>query len=212
MADIKEKIKKLLALGQSPNEHEAKDALLKARALMAKHKLSEGDFKEEDKLVHQRCEEISWTTDSGHIWMTTLCKVIADNYCCSAAWYTPKGTRTHILVLTGFSEDMEICRSVIRYTTAYVLKRVHKMQATSGKSYADGFTMGLQFAYEDQNNDNPDWALVVQKPQDVQNYEAGLKTKNVKTKKVNFDPLSYLKGQNDGMRFNEKKTIEGEVV
>ena len=43
--DYKDKIRKLLALAESPNEHEAKAALLKARQLMAEHKLSENDVK-----------------------------------------------------------------------------------------------------------------------------------------------------------------------
>ena len=40
MANIKDKIAKLLALAESPNEAEAKAALLKARELMAKNKLT----------------------------------------------------------------------------------------------------------------------------------------------------------------------------
>lgn len=36
--NIKERIAKLLALAESPNENEAKAALLKARALMVQHK------------------------------------------------------------------------------------------------------------------------------------------------------------------------------
>ena len=40
-ADYKDKIKKLLALAESPNEHEAKAALLKARQLMAEHRSEE---------------------------------------------------------------------------------------------------------------------------------------------------------------------------
>ena len=39
MSDVKDKIAKLLALAESPNENEAKAALLKARELMAQHKL-----------------------------------------------------------------------------------------------------------------------------------------------------------------------------
>lgn len=35
--DYKDKIKKLLALAESPNENEAQAALLKARQLMAEH-------------------------------------------------------------------------------------------------------------------------------------------------------------------------------
>lgn len=48
--DYKDKIKKLLALAESPNENEAQAALLKARQLMAEHKIGEADLEEpEDK-------------------------------------------------------------------------------------------------------------------------------------------------------------------
>lgn len=40
--DYKDKIRKLLALAKSPEPEEAKLALLKARKLMAEHKLSAG--------------------------------------------------------------------------------------------------------------------------------------------------------------------------
>ena len=43
--NIKDKIAKLLALAESPNENEAKAALLKARELMAEHKLRPEDVK-----------------------------------------------------------------------------------------------------------------------------------------------------------------------
>ena len=41
MADIREKIQKLLSLAGSSNENEARAAMLKAKELMAKHKMSE---------------------------------------------------------------------------------------------------------------------------------------------------------------------------
>ena len=44
--DYKDKIRKLLALAESPVEAEAKAALLKARQLMAEHKLTEAELKE----------------------------------------------------------------------------------------------------------------------------------------------------------------------
>ena len=43
--NIKDKIAKLLALAESPNENEARAALLKARELMAEHKLRPEDVK-----------------------------------------------------------------------------------------------------------------------------------------------------------------------
>lgn len=43
--DIRDKIAKLLALADSPSEAEARAALLKARELMAKHKLRPEEIK-----------------------------------------------------------------------------------------------------------------------------------------------------------------------
>ena len=45
MSDIRDKIAKLLSLADSSNENEARAALLKARALMAQHKLCPEDIK-----------------------------------------------------------------------------------------------------------------------------------------------------------------------
>ena len=44
--DYKDKIRKLLALAESPEEAEARAALLKARKLMAEHKLREEDCRQ----------------------------------------------------------------------------------------------------------------------------------------------------------------------
>lgn len=51
--DYKDKIRKLLALAKSPEPEEAKLALLKARKLMAEHKLTERDLDEHDTTVIQ---------------------------------------------------------------------------------------------------------------------------------------------------------------
>lgn len=48
--DIKDRISKILALAESPNENEARAALLKARELMAKYKLQPEDL--ELSLIH----------------------------------------------------------------------------------------------------------------------------------------------------------------
>lgn len=53
MADYKEKIKKLLALSKSPNEHEAQSALAKAQQLMAEHKISMAEVEDKEKKERQ---------------------------------------------------------------------------------------------------------------------------------------------------------------
>ena len=50
MSAIKDKIAKLLALAASPNEKEAQEALLKARELMAKHKLRPEECQEKQSV------------------------------------------------------------------------------------------------------------------------------------------------------------------
>lgn len=216
MADIKDKIKKLLALATSANENEARDALLKAKALMAKNKLAESDFMDvqEQKMVHVTCDKVTWTTDSGNIWMANLCQILCDNYLCTAAWQTVKGGRTHTLMITGMSEDADLCKSVVEYAVEFVLGAIKRLQRrysgdpkSIATSYATGFVKGLELAFEIQQDEHPEWALVVVKPDEVRKYEDGLGSKAVRTKKAQFNALAYMNGQNDGMEFNPQKVI-----
>lgn len=215
MANIKDKIKKLLALSQSSNENEAKDALLKARELMVKNKLTEADFDtKEIKMVHLLCEDVKWTTDSGNIWMVDLCRVIADNYMCSAAWNTYRGKRTHTLVITGLEDDADLCKEVIGYAIGFMANAIKILERRSGQdhktvsqSYAKGFILGLELAFDEQKEEHPEWGLVVVKSKEVQEYEDSLGHRDVRTRKAQFDPLAYMKGQNDGRAFNAKRVI-----
>ena len=218
MADIKERIKKLLALATSTYEAEAMAAMLKAKELMAKHKLTEDDFEEakDQKLVHLACKDIRWTTDSGEIWIAELCRVIAENYCCATAWSTPYKTRTHILEIIGMGEDAEICKHVITYAVGFVrgsIKVQRRKQRYSdpksvAASYAKGFIEGLEMAFEDQRDEHPEWGLVIVEPQEVKKYKDGLKSKKVRTRSTEFNPLAHLKGFNDGKEFNAQRVLQ----
>ena len=218
MASIKEKIQKLLALASSPNENEAKAALLRAKELMAKNKLTEADFEDAKKqeLKTFKCEDITWTTDSGRIWMAKLCKLICDEYLCVAAWDTVRGTRTHTLVITGMEEDLEVCKSMVGYAVGFVEDQIKYLQRKYSRqdpkavanSYAEGFILGLELMYDEQKDEHPEWALVVSKPQEVDEYMKSLGKKSVRTKQTEFDPLAYMVGQNDGRQFNAQRVLE----
>lgn len=61
--NIKDKIAKLLALAESPNENEAKAALLKARELMAEHKLRPEEMKDPTDppgTYREKCNAYGW--------------------------------------------------------------------------------------------------------------------------------------------------------
>jgi len=81
--DIEKKIRKLLALSESPNEFEAQAALLKARQLMAEYKLTEAKLHEGNKKVKTIKTSISCTKQT-NFWIFTLSTVIGENYCCQA--------------------------------------------------------------------------------------------------------------------------------
>lgn len=219
MATVKEKIEKLLALASSPNENEAKAALLKAKELIAKNKLTEADFEDlkEQELKSFQCTDVAWTTDSGRIWMVRLANLICNEYLCVSAWRTPRGSRTHTLVITGMEDDLEICKSVIGYAVGFIEGRIEHLQRkfrmqdpkAVANSYADGFILGLELAFEEQKTEHPEWGLVVVKPEEVKKFEDGLGSKSVKTKQAGFDPLAYMKGQTDGKEFTNRKVLEG---
>lgn len=215
MENIKDKIKKLLSLAESPNENEAKAAMLKAKELMAKNKLTDTDLKKESELVHLLCDSVQWTTDSGKVWMTDVCKLIADNYLCSASWRSKKGGRTYTLMITGFRDDAELCKEVVKYAIGFMDGQIKIQQRRRrdmnpkavASSYAQGFILGLELAFEEQKDEHPEWGLVVVKPQEVTDHEKNLGSKNVRTKKTEFDPLAYMRGQNDGKNFNAQKIL-----
>ena len=215
MADIREKIQKLLSLAGSPNENEARAALLKAKELMAKHKMSEDDFKPEEELKHLLCKDVEWITDSGKIWMVDLCKVIADNYMCTTAWNTRRGSRIHTLVITGFESDAKVCSDVIGYAVGFMENATRSLTRGMNKdramatqsSYAKGFILGLELAFDAQKQEHPEWGLVVVKPKEVEDYEKTLGSRDVRIKKQAFDPLAYLRGQKDGQAFNAQKVL-----
>ena len=82
MEDYKDKIRKLLALAQSPVEAEAKAALLKARELMAKHKLTEAELGEAKKQAVRDVKTDITCSKRRDPWIVVLAAVIGEHYCC----------------------------------------------------------------------------------------------------------------------------------
>ena len=148
--------------------------------------------------------------------MTNLCKVLCDNYCCSSSWYTPRGSRTHQLVIVGVGEDADVCKEVVGYAVGFVETTIEHLQRkfvgnpkSIANSYAEGFILGLEMAFEEQQEEHPEWGLVVVKPEEVNEYEKNLGSKSVKTKKSGFNVMAYMRGQVDGQNFNPHKVLEG---
>ena len=114
--NIKDKIAKLLALAESPNENEAKAALLKARELMAEHKLRPEDVKKAKKeKVIRKVLDITCTAMTNP-WAASLSAVVAEHYCCRAYRYRSAGSKKNKIGLVGLEEDFEIAQRIVIYS------------------------------------------------------------------------------------------------
>lgn len=222
---IRDKIAKLLALAGSSNEHEAKAALLKARTLMAEHKLSRLDIQPaaaEDEVVNE-ATGITFTMRSTP-WIRTLCTVIADQLCCKVLVHHFKGRKQYDIRLIGLRSDLDLCKTILLYALGCAKNgcsrareevkergRSVKEQTNAAKAYGVGFSEGVAQMYAEQNAQHPDpstWGLILQTPQPVLDYISRYKTKTYRTT-LSADALAYREdGRIDGMSFSPQYALE----
>lgn len=190
MADITEKIAKLLALAGSPNENEARAALLKARKLMAEHKLRPEDFEEiKEQPVIQHLSGV-FTTKLTTPWAVNLASTIAKHYCCRTYRSVMKGKKRSEIGFIGFEQDAKTCALAFSYAFNYVMRRyqVIKKEALTAPvplvrrmchSYGWGFCVGLEDAFAAQTAEHQEWGLVMVVPKAVEEVFASMKTSSV---------------------------------
>ena len=219
-ADYREKIKKLLALAESPNEHEARAALLKARQLMAEHKLSELDFQD---LNHREVKKIQTGITASkrkNPWIIDLSNVIGENYCCKAYWSHGKREQTRHIGFVGFEDDVEICITVFRYAVDCVLSEIKRIKEKNScydnryvtelcNSYGLGFAVGVLQAFRKQKEENEKYGLVLVVPKEVLDGCKGMKKENFRANvEENISRREYERGFVNGKAFNPHERIK----
>ena len=225
MKDYKEKIRKLLALAESNNEHEAKAALLKAKELMAEYKIAEIDLVDAKKKNVKRIETTYEYTKRGEWWMGALSTIIASNYCCRSAGLKSYYGQKRQVIFIGLEGDVDLCAKIFEYAVdtarhcgkAY-LKKVDRWNMYSyaekneiKNSYAYGFTKGVRIAFEEQNaqkeHDESGWGLVIVVPKEVNDACSGFVNDKYcgRSHTVNYDAKNS--GYNDGRKFNPNKKL-----
>jgi len=185
---VKDRIQKLLALGTSPNEYEAKCAILKAKKLMAEYKLSGEEFAKTGDLPIGVESGLFFTTRKDH-WIGNLSKVIAENNCCITFARTRPKSQKHRIVFYGYENDAKICNETFVYAVDCVRnlfkpikKKIKRHSACSSyvvnaamENYGLGFCAGLEQAYLEQMEQNyEEWGLVMVVPPSVKEYESSL--------------------------------------
>lgn len=180
MSTIKDKIAKLLALATSPNEQEAQAALLKARELMAKHKLRPEECQGQSAakvVVRTVGVECTKQTDS---WALTLGGIIGKRYCCKVYRQHAKGAKKVTVGFAGLEDDFEVCRRVYLYAYQCVKNRCEHIRVRERKhssnteiremcnAFGSGFCYGLEAAFQSQEKEHQEWGLVLAVPQAVE--------------------------------------------
>ena len=220
ISTIKEKIRKLLALSTSPNEHEAKAALLKAQQLMAQYKLSQCEFVEAEK---QKVKYIDSGIKFGprhDPWILELANTISSNYCCRWFRILSQGCQNGTVNFIGFTDDVDLCNNAF----AYAVDCVHSEQKKLRKKYKDlyytgsdsrmilqgygkGFVDGLKQAYAEQLDKNQEWGLVLVVPKEVNDEINGPKFGTHRVKNSGYTTHEYGNGFSAGKSFTSNKRL-----
>lgn len=140
MVDYKEKIKKLLALSKSPNEHEAQSALAKAQQLMAEHKISMAEVEDKEKRkANEHSAGITYSTRRDP-WVLRLSKVISKNYCCESFSRREKGKQTYKLYFCGLNLQV-LEPSAYRFVNAVSDFSTHRKPSRGSEYYQENMFM-----------------------------------------------------------------------
>lgn len=96
LEQVKEKIRKCMALGESPNEHEAKAALKMAAALLKQYNIDELDIEtatssETGGVINT----VDLTISKVHPWVKNLARAVSTAFDCSFYWNT--GRRVNVV-------------------------------------------------------------------------------------------------------------------
>lgn len=216
--DYKEKIKKLLALAESPNEYEAKAALLKARKLMAEHRLSEADLEEnKNQKVKKILTDITCATRRD-TWVPCLTEIIANNYWCKGFMSRAKYKQTRTVGFIGLENDVELCVKIFRYAIDCVISEIKAIEEKNkGRTndylrrlcdgYAYGFVKGVEEAFRKQTERETTWGLILQTPQAVLEAAQNLKKGRALKSDIELDSNTYRRGFNDGIDFKPERRL-----
>lgn len=141
---VMDRVRKLLALSKSDNEHEAATAIAAAQKLLTKHGLEMADVPADDPLV--------WgvVADGGRLWISVLAEAVATANQCRAITSRVRisgRTRTQIS-FCGRRSDMTKARFLLEYYIRETNRLCGIHGARRGRTWANNFCHGVVDALE----------------------------------------------------------------
>lgn len=220
MADnIRDKIAGLLALSESPNENEAKAALLKARELMAKYKLRPDEcVKAENVKVIREHVGVTCTVMTNP-WAVELSALIAEHYCCRAYRTKGHGKKRNIIGFVGLEDDFEVCKRIFLYAYDCVMSAL-KLEIERYpwdepgdyrrrcNAYGWGFCAGLKEAYAAQEEEHQEWGLVMVVPKAVDDSMADMGKRSTFGKVEAGEDALMWRGHQAGLKFDPSTKLD----
>lgn len=192
-----QKIRKLFALSNSSNLHEAQSALLQAQKMMAQYNIVTVEMDENETFEHI---QESCKGDPAKPYVRNLAAIIAENFRCKHFY------RGKTIVFFGRPDDVSIAAESFRYALRFINRESRKIykdvkeRTGSGKgvvnSYAFGCLIGIKKTLDQQAT-----ALMIVTPQDVTDAfdEMAQKWKKRNSYRVAYATNEYfIKGYHDG--------------
>ena len=216
-----EKIRKCLALSKSPNENEARTALLMARRLMAEYKIGIGDEQlDEDQVPEQRETSVTFTTIRDN-WVLDLLALMGPRFCYRTYSAKEYGKKTRTAGFAGFPQDLDVCIPAFELAVATIRSNIIRghMSKEEADSYARGFIKGLGSEYARQDaemmaEDVQERSLVtvMTVPEEVDRYAAeNFSTRRIRMRAYGMDEGAYNSGFADGRNHLNRK-VDGKPV
>lgn len=165
---IIEKIKKLFALSNSPNEAEALLAMEKANHLLKEYNLSLSDIKEDNRF--SLIEESYSTSQRERSWRKVLINIVCKaNFCTLVQYNSYKKTELRIV---GKKHNILVAKEMIQYLEATIERISKEVSGTYRNSFKLGIVTRLaERLKEIENKDDPECkALVVQENSAIKQY------------------------------------------
>lgn len=222
---IQNRIKKLLALSESSNKHEAVAAMVKAQELLAEHEMTI----EQVDVGKERAEPVyAEVLQAGRVplWKLEITTVIAENFRCYAVHNRTRNHKKTTIEIFGLPQDATIARAVSAFAVAVgeqcwsIYRQTLESAGVRGYTeaikadYFKGFVDGAARAFRHQVREKE---IVLVKDALVEaRVEAEMNTFEPKDSRCYAgDPAAYTQGRNDAESLKEQyetPRLEADVI
>lgn len=212
---IIDRIRKLFALAESPNEAEAMSAMEKAHALLLQYNLTVSDLKEESKTEINELE----FCEAGRMraWKKLLIYYVTKaNYCASYTMvtrgsykYDTKGKQ--VIKIVGREANVISAKEMLKYIFASIERLSKDIDHDMKESYKTGFSEALCKRLKEihKNEEVVNCTALMVIDSELKNHMNQKNLKNSSIKSNIKDAQGYIRGQMDGSSFNLNKQVGG---